>query len=383
MTVGVNRATLLTGAAEATIQQFDRAAIDDFGRRAFERLSVQGQSRLAAHLTGPGSVQEILEQGIAESVNPVQLARDLSRRWNDYERWEYTRLARTEVAFAQNRGAREELQAEGYQYPDWLEDYMPPIHVNCCCGLTTTDTGLVVLSVSPSACEICQAALVNQNAHLIDLTPRGEPGPEVAVPEDVPAGPEAVPEFATAREAEEWANQRWPSTKWSLQTAEAKMDASLSRQLLQRHAELEASYPESAARLKSVSVIHETNPRVSYATTYEKQRVTLPDYWWDNPERFRAALKEDIATGWHAVGCDTPDYVFTHEFGHLVYENIDQDAWARAWVARGPRRISGYADYSPEEGFAEAFATLIHAPEQHIFVRGSIDDVREALKGAK
>lgn len=64
------------------------------------------------------------------------------------------------------------------------------------------------------------------------------------------------------------------------------------------------------------------------------------------------------------------EFVFTHEYGHFVWENIlsdDQcDAYFRLWSRQRHNRslVSDYARDSVEEGFAEAFAHLLRRPER-------------------
>jgi hypothetical protein len=63
-------------------------------------------------------------------------------------------------------------------------------------------------------------------------------------------------------------------------------------------------------------------------------------------------------------------FVFTHEYGHFVWEEKltqrEQDDYFRIWnrQRRAKRLVSPYADDSVAEGFAEAFAYYLRKPGQ-------------------
>lgn len=161
MEVGVNRTVLLTGADEAALVRFDPRAIEAFGEKAFTRLSEDGRSRIGGYLTDldrkGGSIESIIRTGIEEGTNPNVVARDLAAQFDGYERYEFARLTRTEVAFAQEEGLHQELGAEG-----WTEiagARYPPYHPSCACSSSVDfETGLIVPDISVTACEVCQAA---------------------------------------------------------------------------------------------------------------------------------------------------------------------------------------------------------------------------------
>lgn len=129
MEMGLDRAVLLTGASEAALQRFDPAVRAWFAEHAFDRLSDNGRSRLAGILTDVdrpgGSIEGIIRTGIEQGTNPMQVARELGSQFDHYEDYEFARLTRTEVAFAQEAGIQQELGAEGWteipglEYPPW------------------------------------------------------------------------------------------------------------------------------------------------------------------------------------------------------------------------------------------------------------------------
>lgn len=132
MEVGIKRAVLLTGADEAATDALGQGVREAFGRDAFARLSDNGRSRLADILTSDtrpgGSVESIIRTGIEDGTNPMTLARELSGQYDHYEKWEFARLTRTEVGFAQEAGLDEELRGEGWAPIPGVR--YPPLHPN-------------------------------------------------------------------------------------------------------------------------------------------------------------------------------------------------------------------------------------------------------------
>lgn len=171
---GMDRAVLLTKAGESHLLPMrGEQAIQEFLSIGFNRLSDQGRLRLAGILRDPdypgGSVQSILRQAMAEGENPIATARALSKRFDEYERWEFARLARTEVAFAQNTGMEAEWEAEGFSRPPDIQAgalfSSPPWHPNCICSIVPDPaTGYIVYDVATTACSICQGMLARQRS---------------------------------------------------------------------------------------------------------------------------------------------------------------------------------------------------------------------------
>jgi hypothetical protein len=100
---------------------------------------------------------------------------------------------------------------------------------------------------------------------------------------------------------------------------------------------------------------------------------------------FKASLDDGERTGWSPPGCNSIEYVFTHEFGHQVdnwlgtshdvfvdYGVVDTDGFGIVLETLGlwrsnnkaTRKLSRYALYTEQEGFAEAFASLEHSPRK-------------------
>ncbi|MDO8607703.1 MAG: hypothetical protein Q7R40_14285, partial [Phaeospirillum sp.] len=127
--VGVQRARQLTRAETTAFRptrespQIKRLLTD-----SFNRLSDQGEVRLRGQL---GEVRDILTDGTLKGRNSFDVAKELDARFEQYSRYEFERLARTEASFANNAGIVDELSAEGVKVFEVL--------------------------VSPLACPVCQS----------------------------------------------------------------------------------------------------------------------------------------------------------------------------------------------------------------------------------
>lgn len=59
-------------------------------------------------------------------------------------------------------------------------------------------------------------------------------------------------------------------------------------------------------------------------------------------------------------GCNTPEYVVSHEFAHCLLRRLDilrYDAW---WRSEDPRQICSNALGNSSEGFADGLAMILH-----------------------
>lgn len=106
--------------------------------------------------------------------------------------------------------------------------------------------------------------------------------------------------------------------------------------------------------------------------------VTLNDRWFGDDAKFRENLTAQVKSGYHPVGCDTPESVVTHEMGHLLFEQMDEkgdersakiDDLVRQAAKSGELgKVSRYAmqgilEDDLEEAKAEIFASIHHTPE--------------------
>jgi len=136
--VGVENAARTVGRETALSGMRNDLPLRRFLREGYERLSRRGWSCLQDVLyRGEDSVTAIIERGLREGLNPLEISRQLSRRFDAYKRWEFARLARTEVAIAQNEGRREEFKAQGYSELEGVE--YPPYHPNSAAPWCTID----------------------------------------------------------------------------------------------------------------------------------------------------------------------------------------------------------------------------------------------------
>ena len=166
--LGMARALAATGAEEASLLGVrNEAAQQDMLQRAFERLSDQGHAKIGDVITREGipggSVRDVLNSAMSEGQNPLQTARVLREKFKDIEGYNWERLARTETSFAQNHAILAEYEAEGYRLPVGDDGPLetPPFHPQCVCSTSIdTETGRIILDVAATACEICQAALM-------------------------------------------------------------------------------------------------------------------------------------------------------------------------------------------------------------------------------
>lgn len=154
--VGLKRASEATGAQAATLLPERNAdGIAKLLSDSFDNLSENGELRIGAQLDG---IREVLQAGLETGANPLDVAGDLAEKFQGYKDYEWERLARTEIAFAQNRGMKDEFTAEGYSMDGIKEE--PPFHPNCMCSLTIdTETKMVTYDIALEACDLCRAYL--------------------------------------------------------------------------------------------------------------------------------------------------------------------------------------------------------------------------------
>jgi len=155
--LGVKRATEMTGAAaNIVLPERNGPAIKTMLDNAFTRLSEGGRMRLEGTLD---DIHGILLGATEAGLNPIEVSRQLRDQFDNYRGWEFERLARTEIATAQNDGMCQEFKAEGVDVSG-VENDLPAYHCNCVCGITIKQVGdgwIAVPDIATTACEICQA----------------------------------------------------------------------------------------------------------------------------------------------------------------------------------------------------------------------------------
>lgn len=125
-----------------------RAMLDN----AFTRLSESGKLRLEGVRD---EIHSIMVSAQDAGLSPIATARQLGSQFDQYKRFEFERLARTEAAFAAEEGSRNQMRELGVEFVTWLLDVSacpickayegrlipiddtdnhPPAHPNCLCS---------------------------------------------------------------------------------------------------------------------------------------------------------------------------------------------------------------------------------------------------------
>ena len=182
-TAGVERAMPILGKEAAIIGGTrNEQAIQNMLRIAFDRLSDGARLKLGDVLTSDtvpgGSIRQLLNDAMARGDNPLVVARELRNKFANIEGYNWARLARTETAFAQVAGMREEYEASGYRLTPGVS--LPPWHPNCVCGASiSVEDKRIILDVAATACEICQGHLMNERLILAGVSN----APDGSIPE--------------------------------------------------------------------------------------------------------------------------------------------------------------------------------------------------------
>lgn len=126
--VGVRRGASLLDAAATVETSRQSPTVQRMLDHAFERLSERGTLRLEGVRD---EIHSVLTAAADVGLSPIETGRQLARQFDEYQGWEFQRLARTEAAFAAEAGTRDQL----------------------------TDLGVTALTIliSDGACPICQA----------------------------------------------------------------------------------------------------------------------------------------------------------------------------------------------------------------------------------
>lgn len=158
--VGLRRASDLVGAPQTLLAGRADPAVTEMLNGAFKRLSDNGTLRLESVRD---DIHGILVSGTEAGLSPLDVGRQLSKRFDQYSGYEFERLARTESAFAAIAGNREQFREMDVLYVQWLLDVSacplcqpyegkpfsiedvanhPPRHPNCLCDLVPWTGGL-------------------------------------------------------------------------------------------------------------------------------------------------------------------------------------------------------------------------------------------------
>lgn len=152
--IGIARASDLVNGPMTVPTARESPAVRAMLENAFTRLSEGGRLRLeGVH----DDIHSILVSATEAGLNPLETAHQLSAQFDQYEGYEFQRLARTEAAYAAEEGTREQFREFGVERVGILiaagacpicqaydgqmisiddEDNQPPYHPNCLCSAT-------------------------------------------------------------------------------------------------------------------------------------------------------------------------------------------------------------------------------------------------------
>lgn len=153
--VGVARASRLID-QDATVSSTRQSpAVKQMLDNAFTRLSDRGKLRLESV---QDEIHGILVTAQDAGLSPIETGRQLAARFDQYQRFEFERLARTEAAFAAEAGTQEQFKEFGLTHVTLLisagacpictalegkilsleedQDSLPPLHPNCLCTIS-------------------------------------------------------------------------------------------------------------------------------------------------------------------------------------------------------------------------------------------------------
>jgi hypothetical protein len=112
------------------------------------------------------------------------------------------------------------------------------------------------------------------------------------------------------------------------------------------------SFPEGGSSGKFAEwddAKHEMGLRATYFGSYDGVRT------------LRSRLRVLERTGQSPQGCDSPEYLVTHEFGHCLRHRLDKVKYARWWMRNDLGQVCRGAREDPSEAFAEGFAVISRA----------------------
>ena len=161
------------------------------------------------------------------------------------------------------------------------------------------------------------------------------------------------------------------------------VDASFALDVTKNARILKDEYPQYMDKLKRIGLGPASGGWAAYAESENSIELSEYSFTPSKADRFYQELRESVESGWHPPGCDTPESVFTHEFGHHVYytdlkevKNMSiEDMWKPEYqvvnkittllhgeLADHP--VSEYAKKSLSERWAESFMSVYHTPPE-------------------
>lgn len=117
--------------------------------------------------------------------------------------------------------------------------------------------------------------------------------------------------------------------------------------------------------------------------------IVVNDKWGGNSETFINALKRDVDTTWHPLGCDTIASVFDHEVAHQIDYAVglrDNKEMLDLWRSLSEKDItdglSRYGSTKIAEFIAEGYAEYVNNPNPREIARKIGAIIEKAVKGS-
>jgi hypothetical protein len=115
--VGLRHGADLTDRTQTMAAGRQSPAVQKMLDSAFSRLSEKGALRLEGVRD---EIHSILTAATSAGLGPLDTARQLSMQFDQYKRFEFERLARTEAAFAAEAGSRDQMRDLGVTHVRWV-----------------------------------------------------------------------------------------------------------------------------------------------------------------------------------------------------------------------------------------------------------------------
>jgi len=339
-------------------------------------------------------MSRVLAQGLAEGINPRQMARNLSGRVDKIGITRARTIARTETIRAQAEAAINEYEAAGIDQIDLKVEWatagfnvcpicirlagrgpyttreirgMIPAHPNCRCAPIPHTRGI----------------REQTRERLQEAQPAPKPKPKPKPAPTAPQVPQRVRGEVTAQIAradlarlntygdiEKYLNDYIPS-EYPIKGKRFKLGADMgiinARRISTEIFDLNDNFPEFTRTLKGIDFTKATKTsegKQAFGMYYGgKQKMSIHvDYF---TKKKLSAKKHGVKVGW-SVYCPDSDlwrYTLNHEFGHHVDRMLGLNAKHyryRDWIIdnKGGKIVSEYASTRSAETFAELFASM-------------------------
>jgi hypothetical protein len=201
--------------------------------------------------------------------------------------------------------------------------------------------------------------------------PKPEPAP-------VPKAPLAPGNLETIEDVQKWMKVTFPKAEITTDGIPADVWNSISRDL----GKLAKEYPAVAEKLERIGT---NDPlwgkgkharAIARADNNEGKFLNFNPHHWSKPEAIANEVKTGSESGWFVKGISDPNYIVSHEWGHLVDAHLkvtDQKKWIelRQVFSDKPSeldwnkavQVSRYAATNRLEAIAETFAAARHQPK--------------------